>query len=88
MGTTDDFWAIVGHAVTGSLISLGATVGSYIVQAATQIQVWDPSLNLKVILLMVVIAFLKGIVNRLEPEVPVATGAKAKPKPLKGYFGI
>lgn len=84
----EDIWAIVGHGVTGALISAGATLGSYIIELATKTAVWDPSMNLKVVLLMMVVAVLKGLLKVIEPEVPAVTGAKgAKPK-FKTYLGL
>ena len=88
MASIDDIWAIIGHGVTGALISAGATLGSYLIELATKTTVWDPSLNLKVILLMMVVAILKGLLKVLEPEVPPVTGAKAAPPRLRTYFGL
>ena len=88
MASMEDIWVIIGHGVTGALISLGATAGSYIIELATKTQIWDPTLNLKVILLMMVVAVLKGLLGVLEPQVPPVTGAGTPKSKLRTYLGV
>ena len=91
MGYANDVWTVLGHGITGVAIDLGATVGSYLVTFAGQAPVWDPALNTKVVLLMIVLGFLKGVLKRIEPEVPAGiVGARGKvaKTSLKAYLGL